>query len=243
MKGLISSICYLSLLILALAMIQPAQAGSLLGGHITWDSTGKDTFEVKVVVYKDCSKQSSAVPPDLKVGCRTGRLSGAKTTLLSYNGGKTITSTCDSVCAQCQSPSCSFANSVEKHVATYLVALDKVSCCKIRFSHQGGKRSSRLENGLANDSLYLESWINHCVAGCRTENSVQFQKDFSPIICKGQPVRKDLEFSGVILLIRSVIIGLSPNQPGKIRPTSRVISGMIVHSFLELSLTIIFLRR
>ena len=190
MKGLITSICYLSLMIWSLAMVQPAQAGSLLGGHIKWDSTGKDTFEVKVVVYKDCSKQPSAVPPDLTVGCKTGRLSGAKTTLLSYNGGKTITSTCDSLCGKCQSPNCSFANSVEKHVATYLVALNKVSCCRIRFSHKGGKRSSRLENGLANDSLYLESWMNQCAVGCQT--SVQFRQDLSPIICKNQNVRKSL---------------------------------------------------
>ena len=161
-----------------------ANATHIMGASVTWDHVGKDSFEVAVKVYRDCT----GIPlrkPLLGVGCKNGSLSGADTTLLSYNQGKDVTPVCNKTATQCDNSGVSFGYGVEEHKVRYLVDLSNASsCCKVRFSYKpSGNRSNSITTGLSNRPYYVESWVDRCKAP--TNNSPKFTRKPMILVCKG----------------------------------------------------------
>ena len=174
----------LCLTLICLGMTNHANATHIMGASVTWDHVGKDSFEVAVKVYRDCT----GIPlrkPLLGVGCKNGSLSGADTTLLSYNQGKDVTPVCKKTATQCDNSGASFGYGVEEHKARYLVDLSNASsCCKVRFSYRpNGNRSNSITTGLSNQRYYVESWVDRCKAP--TNNSPKFTRKPMILVCKG----------------------------------------------------------
>ncbi len=162
-----------------------AYATHIMGASITWDHVGKDSFEVALKVYRDCTGIRLSTTPQLNVGCKTGSLSNVDTTRLNYNGGKDATPVCASTKSQCQSSSASFSYGVEEHVATYLVDLSNASsCCKVKFDYNPStRRSNSITTGLSGRGFYVESWVDRCKAA--NDNSPKFTEKPGTILCKG----------------------------------------------------------
>jgi hypothetical protein len=100
MKGKI----YLFGLILITGLFLPGKlsASHMMGSDLTWTCIGKDSFLIKLVIYRDCNGVPlSAMPLTFK--CVT---TGATitSTSVSPGAGTDITPVCNTSCTRCQVP-------------------------------------------------------------------------------------------------------------------------------------------
>ena len=162
-----------------------AKATHVMGSDITWDCIGKDSFEVTLTVYRDCTGVGLG-QPNLNVGCDSGGSINTSPTVVSgsYNGGKDITPICNNNSSQCNNGS--FPIGIEKHKVKYIVDLSNSNCCKVNFNYDRCCRSNKITTlgGAGNPNFYSESWFDRCKAPC--DNAPDFSAEPTGVLCKGR---------------------------------------------------------
>jgi len=81
------------LVFVAIFSFQQAKSTHVMGSDISWECIGKDTFRVRITLYRDCN--GCDIPP-----CETPSLTvvsncGSKSYNTSKSGGNDITPVCD----------------------------------------------------------------------------------------------------------------------------------------------------
>jgi len=159
------------------------KATHMMGSDITWTCIGKDSFMIKLVVYRDCN----GVPlgtPSIPIRCASNSQS-ITTVSISKPPPVDITPTCGSSCTRCQSLSCSFPYGIEQYTFTKLVVLSNAgSCCELTISYGECCRNSTITTGAANAMYFIEAKMNRCITPC--DNSPTFTNPPIAIICVGQ---------------------------------------------------------
>ena len=160
-----------------------AYSNWFLGGEITYDCVGKDSFMVTLSFYRDC-RSHNFNSASLMVKCKTG----ASITSVSVfpTVFKDVTPTCDTFCNKCTDQSCSFAYGIEKGEHYYLIDLSSTSCCEIIFSFSSCCRQVNISTGSASESFYIEAMLNKCLAP--TNNTPEFLAPPKYLQCIGQDV-------------------------------------------------------
>lgn len=174
----------LTIFLLSLFVINPnaSKATHLAGAEVNWQHVGKDSFEVTLSVYRDCTGIDLSTPT-LNVGCKSGSIGSVPVKHLDTTI-EDVTSNCSNICNACSPGSCSNNYGFEAHRYTYLVDLTNVSCCKVKFYYSDSRRSNSITTGLDGEDIYVESWVNTCQA---PQNSApELTQDPVMILCKGQ---------------------------------------------------------
>lgn len=163
-----------------------------MGSDITWENVGKDSFEVTLTVYRDCTGIDLS-KPSLSVSCDSGGSISTSPTEVSnsYVDGKDITPICDNSNSECGSGG--FGYGIEKFQVKYTVDLSNTNCCKVRFHYSECCRSNSITTGLSGDQYYAESWFNRCKAP--QNSSPDFSQTPTDILCKG---RKQVYTQGAV---------------------------------------------
>ena len=214
---------YKAILLLGLALFLlpgTSKATHVMGSDITWDNIGKDSFEVTLTVYRDCTGINLA-RPNLNIGCDSGgSVSNITQTSTSYNNGKDITPICDQSNSECGGSG--FGYGIEEHKVTYIVDLSNSSCCKVNFNYSECCRSNSITTGLDGDQYYAESWFNRCKAP--QNSSPDFSEKPTGILCVNRQqvytqgaVDSDTDSTGQLLDSLSYQfarpLGTGPNDP------------------------------
>ena len=172
-------------IILCFVLFQPAkvQATHMMGSDLTWTCIGKDSFLVKLVIYRDCNGvQLSAAPATFKCSSTGATITSVT---MSPGAGTDITPVCNSSCTRCQSLSCSFPYGIQRFIMTQLVVLSSAgSCCNIEIYWQQSARNSNITTGAANMNFYIEAKMNRCQNPC--DNSPSFTNAPIAILCVNQ---------------------------------------------------------
>jgi len=168
---------------LMLISLSNASATDVVGGQITWQKVGTDSFLVTLTGYRDCNGiafPDMTIPAKcLTTGTSFGSLSITKPSPVD------ITPTCGSSCTRCQSSSCSFPYGMQKYVYQKLLVLSNPgSCCDIGLSCYLGNRPSTITTGAAGSQCYVEARLNRCLSF--DNNSPQMSNNPINIICVGQ---------------------------------------------------------
>jgi hypothetical protein len=104
-------------------------ASHILGGGISWEQIGIDTFKITATVYRDCNGVNlSATPVTAFSNCGSMRLNTKR------NGGEDITPVCKDQCSKCDYPGCSFRYGIEKYELTTIFITTqwrKNGCCDV----------------------------------------------------------------------------------------------------------------
>jgi len=154
----------------------------IIGSDLTWTNIGKDSFIVKLTLYRDCNGGKMPKSISLNVECAS---SGQKITDLVINASAPvdITPACRVPCTRCQDSLCSFPYGIEQYYFTKLLILpDTFSCCDIRISYLACCRSKSITTGLANTNFYTYADFNNCLFP--SDNSPIFTNPPIGIICK-----------------------------------------------------------
>jgi hypothetical protein len=174
------------LAVLCLLWSSNAKATHIMGASITWDHVGKDSFEVELKVYRDCTG-IDLTEPKLDIGCKSGSLGNVDTTYtteLFYNGGRDVTPACKGQATECDSISSgSFTFGMQEYTKRVLVDLSNASCQKVKFSYSECCRSNSITTGLDGDSYYTEAWVDRSLAPA--DNSPEFTELPLMLICDG----------------------------------------------------------
>jgi hypothetical protein len=158
-----------ALLLLFMSIPQLSKANHLVGADMEYESIGKDSFLVRVSVYRNCNESNvSTSPIYFKAECGGSRISA---------GGKLISTTdvtpfCKSACTSCTDKNCSYGFGVQKVILESLVDVSLINCCKFTFSYDQCCRSSAITTGGANQNFYTEVMVDKCAAGMH--NSPKF---------------------------------------------------------------------
>jgi len=170
---------------LSLLLVAETKADHALGGEITWNQVGKDSFLVDVIFYRDCNGISGGSLM-LYVKC-ISTSSSIGSWSISKPGGVDITPVCKSSCSRCVSSSCSFPYGVQKYIYSQLIILTNAgSCCDIKLNTQVCCRSSSITTGAANANFFIEAKMNRCLNS--KNNSPQFNNNPVIIACVGQDI-------------------------------------------------------
>jgi len=157
------------------------KATHMMGSDITWTCVGKDSFMIKLVIYRDCNGvQLSAASIPIK--CASTGIT-ITTVSISKPPPVDITPTCGSSCTRCQSSGCSFPYGIEQYTFTKLVVLN-TNCCDLILSYSMCCRNSTITTGAANANFYIDAKMNRCQNPC--DNSPTFTNPPIAIICVGQ---------------------------------------------------------
>ncbi|HPD65145.1 MAG TPA: PKD domain-containing protein [Bacteroidia bacterium] len=183
MKGkkiILLIILIISSFFISLPMVK---ATHMLGADITWACIGKDSFVIKLVIYRDCNGVNLGTP-SISIECAS---TGVNITTFSISKPPPvdITPVCTSSCTRCQSTGCSFPYGIEQYTFTKLVVLSNAgSCCDLIISYQECCRNSTITTGAANTNFYIDAKMNRCQNPC--DNSPSFTNPPIAIICVGQ---------------------------------------------------------
>ncbi|MCX6351243.1 MAG: hypothetical protein NTX03_05210, partial [Bacteroidetes bacterium] len=155
-------------------------ADHLMGGEINWKSVGKDTFDVKVIIYRDCNgKGIPTTPVAYKfLGDTTKYFLSTK-----FSAGLDVTP--GHGCSRCQSSSCSFPYGIQRYVATarLITTNHKSTACEITLSWSECCRNGAITTGISG-GFYIESKFNRCLNP--TDNSPYSTVTPLSLICKDQ---------------------------------------------------------
>ena len=157
------------LFIFSILIGMTSQAAHVAGGEITFNCVGQDSFIVTVITYRDCNGTSPSGGITLEVHCKSP-LKGLKSINLGQVSPIDITPVCKTNCTRCNSPSCSFAYGVQKHVrVSDIIDLSSAgSCCEILFSYNTWFRSQKITTGLSTQHGYIEATMNRCLDPCNS---------------------------------------------------------------------------
>lgn len=151
----------LLLLLIPLSLLSfKANATHVMGAEFEWEALGKDTFLIKVRVYRDCNGVALSSGP-IRVTTSCG--STSITTKMSKIGD--VTPMCSSVKNRCQSSSSTFSYGIELYElsAVYIATSDiKNGCCEATLSWAQCCRSKSITTGAANQNFYVDAALNSC---------------------------------------------------------------------------------
>ncbi len=118
MKKFIKTLAIMGLIILG--CLQNAHASHYMGGEITWKQLAKDSYEVEMILYRDCNGTSTSTSSLTWIG---GSATGTFNVNIQTSAIKEITPTCGrGPCTRCNpskpntnnpNPSCTFAYGIE----------------------------------------------------------------------------------------------------------------------------------
>ncbi|MGB0431486.1 MAG: hypothetical protein ACPGLV_13510, partial [Bacteroidia bacterium] len=131
-----------------------------LGGGITWEQIGIDTFKITTTVYRDCNGRAlSATPVNALSNCGSMRLNTTR------NAGEDITPVCEGQCSRCDSRGCFFKYGIEKiELSTILISSQwrKNGCCDVTLTWAQCCRTGSITTGAANQKQYLDAKMYIC---------------------------------------------------------------------------------
>jgi hypothetical protein len=157
----------------------------ILGGGITWEQIGIDTFKVTATIYRDCNGINlSATPVTAFSNCGSKRLNTTR------NGGEDITPVCEGQCSRCRSRGCSFKYGIEKiELTTIFITTQwrKNGCCDVTFTWSQCCRTSSITTGAASQDLYVEALMYICDT-INPINSPKWVNNPPLITCLGRDV-------------------------------------------------------
>lgn len=185
LKKLFNNPSVISLIILLFCSIcikKVYSQSNIIASDLTWTCIGKDSFIVKLVLYRDCNGAKFQKSMVLNV---EDALTGQKITdlVISLPPSVDITPTCKASCTRCMDSMCSFPYGIEQYSCAKLLVLDKsVSSCEIRFSYSSCCRSNAITTGPANTKYYTEALLNRCISPC--DNSPTFTNPPVAMICR-----------------------------------------------------------
>lgn len=171
------------LLIVAAFVLQTGEmkASHVLGGEISWQWMGGDTFVFTATLYRDCNGiPYSATPIDINSSC------GKSSLTTTISSGLDITPVCKKSCDRCKSLGCSFPYGVERYTMTTQRIVLNPKCCSYKISITSGSRHSGLTtiSNSSTSNLYIEGNLNRCLAP--HDNSPLFTGAPILIVCSNQ---------------------------------------------------------
>ena len=156
---------------------------SLMGSDISWRCIGRDSFMIKLSLYRDCTGVVLNNSMNITLKCSSSGTT-ISTLALPQTSITDITPTCLGSCTKCSNPNCSFPYGIEKYEFRGLAILTSAgSCCDVKIIFSYNSRSGLITTGAANQSFYTEALLNRCVSPC--DNSPEFS-NHQGILCIGQ---------------------------------------------------------
>lgn len=161
------------------------QATHVMGSEINWEHVGKDSFQVDISVYRDCTGIALA-PIDLNISCKSSgqSLSSVTKKKIGKKQVTDVTPVCKQTCTKCDKAGCNFQYGMQKHTQSFLVDLSQSSCCKVRFSYRECCRSNSITTGMDNERFYTSAWFDRCKAP--NNSSPTFKYKPAAMICIDQ---------------------------------------------------------
>jgi hypothetical protein len=154
----------------------------LLGGDITYECVGSDSFLVKLTLYRDCNYVNFGQV--LITAFCEDSATVIDTKYVNVSSIVDITPTCETSCNRCDSGNCNFPYGIQKWEYFALFDLSNTNCCEVSFIFETCCRQSAITTGPASGGFYLEAMVNRCNAP--TNSSPKFYKDPLNIFCIGQ---------------------------------------------------------
>lgn len=138
-----------------------ANATHVMGADISWDSIGKDSFLIKVNIYRDCNGiQLSKSDLTLSTNCGVVRL---KTTMTSMGD---VTPVCASTATRCQSRASTFKYGIQMFQLSAIYDASthiKNGCCEATITWGQCCRNNAITTGAASNNFYVEAKMNSCM--------------------------------------------------------------------------------
>ncbi|MCX6351546.1 MAG: T9SS type A sorting domain-containing protein [Bacteroidetes bacterium] len=135
-------------------------ASHMLGAQVTWKCSGKDTFDIQAIVYRDCN--------GIDMGSQniSYKLCGGSITSLTTKMSTRldITPTYKASCTRCKSSSCSMPYGIERFIFTaqLITTKAKSTCCDIVLSWEQCCRNGAITTGISGN-FYVEAKMNRCI--------------------------------------------------------------------------------
>lgn len=182
MKKTILLICLMTFICSFLGLNE-ARAMHLLGTEISWSCVGRDSFMVKLAVFRDCNYIYLSTMPLIAKCIPTNSTIVAKS--MSVPTPLDITPTCGSSCTRCANSGCSFPYGVEQYNFTCLMVLSNSgSCCEVRLEFSMSCRNNGITTGAADKNFFNKAILNRCITPC--DNSPFFTNPPIEIACAEQ---------------------------------------------------------
>jgi hypothetical protein len=172
MKKILYTLC-LSFFLLANTR---THATHVRGGQMEYKPLGKDTFLVRLTMYRDCS----GIPNDNSVTANVENIDAggcqAFAITLTKIGCQDITNLCATACRPCSQTSCNSTKSLCQQPITSF-GIEKIvyegkaifpsnlnsKCCSFRISYSLCCRNNNITTGSGGQTLYLYAELNRCI--------------------------------------------------------------------------------
>jgi hypothetical protein len=162
-----------------------ASATHVVGAEFEWEEIGKDTFLIKLNVYRDCNGVNlSATPITVNSNCGSLRLN----TTRSY--GIDVTPVCDKIDNRCDSKTSTFAYGIERYVLSTVFYADTLinnGCCEFVLNWTQCCRAGNITTGAANQNFYIDSKFDAC-----NHQDIEWRKPGVEILCLGKDATIDM---------------------------------------------------
>ena len=173
-----------------LVNLQSAQATHVAGSDIQFRCLGKDTFEITLKIYRDCSGIQLGAPASLSfntVGCSPNKSANVNLPRISISPVRFMCGGQRNICE-----GGSFPFGMEEHTFKATVRLQDIfpggldpNCCKISIGYSMCCRNGAITNGPSNANFYVDAEIDRCVTPCNS--SPQITNPPVVVVCNGQP--------------------------------------------------------
>jgi hypothetical protein len=165
-----------------------AYATHVVGAEFEWEEIGKDTFLIKVNVYRDCNGVNlSATPINVYSNCGTLRLNTTR------SNGIDVTPVCDKIDNRCDNKSSSFAFGIERYELSAIFYADSLisnGCCEFDLAWQQCCRPQSITTGGASQNFFVGATLNACQS-----QDVKWNEPGVEIICLGRDATLDMSLS------------------------------------------------
>ncbi|MGZ5282485.1 MAG: hypothetical protein ACXWEY_09440 [Bacteroidia bacterium] len=166
-------------------------ANHILGASMEYENIGKDSFLVRVQVYRNCSdKQLTATPISFRSNCGGASVSA---------GGEIKTSTditpfCATACNTCTDKNCSYGFGLQSVTIETIVDFSKYNCCQFTISWEQCCLPYSITTGAAGQNFYTEVFLDKCISA--NHNSPKFIYDPVSIVALNQCISRSQAAKG-----------------------------------------------
>ena len=168
----------LTFLIISLSLNAQEYYASDLG----WTCVGRDSFMIRLTVYRACNSIPSSGTQNIFVQCYPGSI--FDTVSVTNISVADVTPTCRSSCTRCSSSTCIVPYGIEQLKYTGLLVIpSSVTCCDIKISTSIGTRPLSITTGAAGQAFYTYAIFNRCQT--MPDNSPEFSEIPMFIRCIG----------------------------------------------------------
>ena len=201
MKRILFVLIFLSTLIFS----RQSFASHLMGGDITWQCIGTDSYLVTMTIFRDCNGIPLATQDITVRDCNLDSINTGTSAKKIF--ARDITPVCTKSCTRCgksrnQAPgntSCKFPYGIEMFVFQQIIVFNKTNnpsnCCKFYLGKQDCCRNGAITTGAGNggNGFLIESELDRCQG--KGDNSPVFAFPPVMILPVNQPVF--LQFHGI----------------------------------------------